>query len=105
MDCLKTMLKRERYAKEFNKITLHCFDLMKYKKDIDRLNMSVWLNFRGETYYSGDILVNPHSFCTWNNHQWVLKQGQDLIKIRGIQQIMDFLEVNYEEKPDGTTKL
>lgn len=90
--------KREEYYREFKDIRVHCFDILKYHPEADRLNVSVWLNFRGETYYSGDILVDPPSFCEWNGNEWVFNRGIEIVKIRGIQQILDFFEKNY----DGT---
>jgi hypothetical protein len=92
------MTKRDRYLKELNMITVHCFDLMKYRLNAESLNMSVWVNFRGEIFYSGDILVEPSGFGTWNGHEWVMKNNLEVVKTRGIQQILDHLEVNYEEK-------
>ena len=99
------MIRREEYFKEFSFITVHCFDVMQYRRMADRLNFSVWLNFRNQTYFSGDIFVDPESFCTWNGDKWVLRQGEEIIKIRGTQQILDYLEINGEKKPDGINKI
>lgn len=92
------MNKREEYYREFTQITAWCFDIMKFQHHAEHLNVSVWVNFRGLTYFSGDILCDPHSFCEWNGEQWVFKRGIDVIKLRGVQQILDFLEKNYNEE-------
>lgn len=94
------MNKREQYYTELLKVTIHCFDLMRYRRFTDRINFSVWANFRGQTYYSGDIFVDPESFCFWNGSKWILYKHQSIIKIRGIQSILDDLEKNYVENND-----
>jgi len=98
------MINREQFYQEFSQINIYCFDLMKYRRLAERLNFSVWLNFRSKTYFSEDIFVDPESFCVWTGKDWVLIKGHEIIKIRGIQMILDYLEVNYEENTDGHTK-
>lgn len=95
------MIDRAKFIQEFTKITIHCFDVMQYFEEADRINLSVWANFRGKTYFSQDIYVDTYTCCVWKKKKWVLNKGEDILKVRGIQQILDHLEKNYQEEVNG----
>lgn len=84
-------MNREDYYPKLENVTLHCFDLMKYRRLPGTLNYSVWANYEGNFYSSGNIIVDTESFAQWDGYKWELFRGQDVIKTYGIQQIVDFL--------------
>lgn len=79
------------YYKECEKINLYCFDINQYDRGAETLDVTIMLNFQGITYNSSDIIINVPNFCKWKRNKWEIVKGHEIIKIKGVQDIVDKL--------------
>lgn len=76
--------------RELENVNVYCFGLEQYDFDTYNIDLVVFANYKNEIYYA-DVSCDVRSFCEWDGQKWVPSRFLDVIKIRGIQIITDYI--------------